>query len=134
MAIAQRFFHLPYVYAKMSSSVQADGSIHFRAARKGQPQQTLTYRPCRELGPAAPDTLEHFLVERYRLFAYDAKRKQLHMGELSHSPYVLHEVEVSDYSSDLFQLNGFETPTKGPSHAVYSAGVRVEVYDMQRIE
>ena len=133
VAIAQRFFHLPYVYAKMGSSRKADGSIHFRAARTGQPTQVLTYRPTQKLGTATPSSLEHFLVERYRLFAYDAKKKQLHMGELSHSPYVLHEAEVSNYSTDLFGLNGFEAPKAEPCHAVYSAGVRVEVYDMQRI-
>ncbi len=133
VAIARRFFHLPYAYANMSSSRKADGSIHFRAARPGQPTQALTYRPTRQLGPAATGSLEHFLVERYRLFAYDAHKKQLHMGELSHSPYVLHEAEVSEYSTDLFELNGFERPNTEPCHAVYSAGVTVEVYDMQRI-
>lgn len=133
VAIARRFFHLPYVYAKMSYTRCTDRSIRISAARAGQLNQQFTYHPTRELGPATHGSLESFLVERYRLFAYDPKNKNLHMGELSHSPYVLHEVEVHDYSTDLFALNAFERPAAEPCHAAYSPGVKVEVYDMQRI-
>ena len=35
VAIARRFFHLPYIFAEMSAEHSCDGTIHYRSRRKG---------------------------------------------------------------------------------------------------
>ncbi len=132
VAIAQTCFQLPYVYARMRHSVDTSGLVELKAQRGNTEPQRFAYRPTRVIGPAMKASLSAFLVERYRLFAYAPKRKQLIMGELTHQPYILHEVEVREYSKALFALNGFDTPSEGPCHAVYSKGVDVEVFPMSR--
>jgi hypothetical protein len=55
------------------------------------------------------------------------------MGRIHHEPYSLHHPEVSAYSRELFCLNGFEDPNRGYDHALFSTGVNVSVYRLERV-
>jgi uncharacterized protein YqjF (DUF2071 family) len=70
---ARRVVHLPYYDARMRMGATAGGTIRYeseRTHRDAPPARFLaSYRPEGDVRPAAPRTVEHFLVERYRLFA-----------------------------------------------------------------
>ncbi|CAA6693728.1 MULTISPECIES: YqjF family protein [unclassified Lentimonas] len=130
VAIARKCFNLPYHYSKMRYTVHHDQSIEFQSTRAKSTPQNFRYRAGQPLGKAAKDSLTYFLVERYRLFA-DSKKNGLRVGELSHHPYALHQVEVDAYDTDLFALNGFSTPTAPPDHITFSPRADVAIYPMK---
>lgn len=130
VAIARKCFNLPYYYSKMRYTVQHDQSIEFQSTRPRGTPQKFRYRAGQPLGNAAKDSLAYFLVERYRLFAYSHKNG-LRIGELSHQPYSLYQVELEAYDTDLFALNGFSNPTTPPDHVTFSPRADVEIYPMK---
>ena len=132
VAIARSLFGLPYHYAKMDYAIDSEQGVTLSSQRKGADAQSFTYRPTSIAGPASKGSLEHFLVERYRLFTQ--RRGELYFGELSHQPYGLSKVDVPAFSKGLFSLNGFETPSQGPDHLSFSSGVKVEVYALKKLE
>ncbi len=75
--IARRFWHLPYHKARMTlqRQVEPDGRevISYKSERLWPaplPSSCgMRYEPRGEPGPASPGTLEHFLIERYILYA-----------------------------------------------------------------
>ena len=126
VCIARASFALPYKFADMDAKISG-GEINYRSRRFGS-KDSLHYRylPTERLGEAKPGTLEFFLVERYRLFT--CPKNQILSGRVHHSPYRLRKVVVTDADPKLFALDGFETPSQPPEHAIYSDGVEVSVY------
>ncbi len=129
--IAQTGFSLPYIHARIHSTVSPDKTIHFRCNRPNQDSLIYDYQPGKAIGKAVPGSLDFFLVERYCLFAY--KRKQLYRGRIHHAPYELTHPEVATYSSSLFPLNGFPDPGCPPQHAVTADRIDVTVYGLEAI-
>jgi uncharacterized protein YqjF (DUF2071 family) len=128
VCIARASFALPYKFADMDAKISG-GEINYRSRRFGS-KDSLHYRylPTEKLGEAKPGTLEFFLVERYRLFA--CRKNQILSGRVHHSPYRLRKVVVTDADPKLFALDGFETPSEPPEHAIYSDRVDASVYPM----
>jgi hypothetical protein len=60
-------FGLPYRLARMTTLVEGD-RVHYLSSRTGS-AFAASYEPCGPSRPARPGALEHFLVERYRLFS-----------------------------------------------------------------
>jgi hypothetical protein len=87
---ARAAVHLPYYDARMRMAV-ADGLVRYRSDRthRGAPAASFeaTYRPQGAVFHAAPGTLEHFLVERYQLFA-SAPRGLIRV-KIAHPPWPL---------------------------------------------
>ena len=75
---------------------------------------------------ARANSLEHFLVERYLLFA-QTRGGELMSGEVHHAPYQLRSVESCKVLQSLTAAMGCEIPTAVPDHAAYSDGVDVRV-------
>ena len=69
--IARQLFHLPYQHAQMKSSRTPEGRIRYESLRNGKRANGASclfeYAPGLELPQPSPDSLEFFLVERYRL-------------------------------------------------------------------
>ena len=84
---ARRTYRLPYRWARielggeMFSAEPRDGSGSFRA----------DYRGAGDAEPARPGTLEHFLVERYCLYAGDGRLR----AEIHHAPWPLESAEAT---------------------------------------
>lgn len=76
VAIARRWFHLPYFRARMSCE-ERDGWIRYSSVRRdGDGLEALLegkYRPIGGTIAAETGSLEHFLTERYCLYAADGK-------------------------------------------------------------
>lgn len=134
--IARKFFHLPYCHAAMRGT-ETPGKIEYYSQRRtGDGLDTeQVYRWSRQgsLRVAEPETLEFFLVERYRLFSHDAKRDRLYTGQVHHAPYEFSGVDLEAYSKRLFSLNGFEEPLGAPDSAIASPGVPVKIYALSQV-
>ena len=135
VAIARRFFHLPYEHARMRSSRTDAGFIHYRSTRLGRNSNgapcMFDYAAGPELSPSAPESLEFFLIERYRLYASSGER--LWRGAVFHQPYPLGRAEVTTFDEQLLALNGFSPTGRRPDHVVMSHGVDVTVFRLRRV-
>jgi len=137
--VARRFFHLPYYDARMfleresfpSSAVAS--AILYGGVRRWPSFDEVSYlikaRPTGPVELALPGSLEHFLVERYRLYA--EHRGRLFQGTVRHRPYPLQTARVSVLDENLVAAAGVTRPSTGPL-AHFSAGVNVHVHAIRR--
>jgi uncharacterized protein len=126
VCLARAAFALPYEFADMRATI-SDGEIDYRSHRSGSKNSLhYRYRPAEKLGEAGFGSLDFFLIERYRLFAW--RGNKLFTGRVHHSPYQLQKVAVADADPELFAMNGFAAPTARPAHLVYSERVDVSIY------
>ena len=80
---------------------------------------------------AEAGTLEHFLAERYVLYAED-HRGRLLRGRVHHSPYPLRSAEVVSCRQTLASAE--EVPVSGqPDHVLFSEGVTVDIFPLRRV-
>lgn len=132
--IARTFFHLNYRLARMEVIAKA-GQIQFRSelTQKGGSDRPQEYRWCRQGEPllAEPGSLEFFLVERYRLFAYNANRQKILTGRVHHEPYPLQSVKLDGFSTRLFALSGLDEPSVAPESVLASPGVDVDIFPLE---
>ena len=77
------------------------------AARVRGGPATLEVRAARE------GTLEHFLVERYSLFA-PRRGRRIVRGDVTHPPYPLQPAEVELERNTLARAHGLELPPRPP--------------------
>lgn len=86
---ARRFFHLPYFTARMSVAETA-GRFRYRSDRRSDPAARFAaeYGPDGEPYRTVPGSLEHWLTERYCLYA-EAPDGRLFRGEVHHAPWPL---------------------------------------------
>jgi uncharacterized protein YqjF (DUF2071 family) len=132
VAVARRFFHLPYQFARMEAQRGEGGKIRYqsrRAAGDAGPS-VFEYAPGAALPAAAPGTLEFFLVERYRLYSLGGAG--LRRGAVAHPPYPLAVARLTAWDEELTVLDGFRATGRAPDHLVMSAGVDVEVFPLER--
>ena len=135
--IARTFFHLNYRLARIQ--VEEKGSLRSYRSELwvetgwDTPQE---YKWDRVGEPfiAEPGSLDFFLAERYRLFAFNKKETQLMSGQVHHEPYHLQKVNLMSYSKRLFALNGLPEPGNSPVSALASAGVDVRITPMVSVD
>jgi len=93
---ARRLFHLPYFFTAMSCAEDA-GWIRYESRRKDRRGSAASlearYRAVGDVFNAAPGSIEHFLAERYCLYAADEKRRIIRC-EIHHSPWPLQLAEA----------------------------------------
>lgn len=134
VSVARKFWHLPYRMAQMSMTISrsADGLTHFsyRGTRTDQPPAEYDVSISVDLRnpalPAAANTLEHFLVERYVLYA-QKRNGNLMTGQVHHEPYRIRPIASCRVSQSLASAEGCPSLMTPPDHAVYSEGVDVRV-------
>ena len=106
VTIARAWFHLPYFRARMRCS-EHNGWIEYVSRRNhsGAAPATLQvrYRPIAPAFLPQRGTLEHFLTERYCLYALDGSHRLIR-GELHHHPWALQQAEAE------FALNTMAEP------------------------
>lgn len=131
VALARRFFHLPYQHARMSALVD-DNQLTFECERRRAPEVPSRYvwQPGRDGREAAPRTLEFFLVERYLLFAAD-QRGTLYSGQVHHRPYRIHRPHVSACSVTPARQAGFALNGE-PVSLLTADAVDVSIFPLRR--
>lgn len=127
---ARLAFHLPYHHARMRSEKHGD-TVGYRSTRYGPsgPILDLRYRVGVPIDAPSPGTLEHWLVERYVLYA--ASPTGLRCGRVYHEPYPLRTAEILELKTNLPDAAGF--PADAWRHVCYSPGVDVEVFSLDRL-
>lgn len=137
--IARRFWYLPYKFADLTlerdSSLQTSASRQFtyRGLRRETPaaDYDISVRVCGgDPKPAVPGTLEHFLVERYLLFA-PRPDGSLMTGQVHHDPYLLRNIDDVSVRQTLTNAAGCDTCGPHPDQAAFSDGVQVRVSPLQ---
>ena len=107
-------FSLPYFDAKMQS-LETNSSFDYLSTRthRGEPAARFRakYEPSSEVTPTTPGTLEHWLTERYCLYA---KRStgQVIRGEILHQPWPLQACKVEIFENTLCDSLGLSLPAK----------------------
>ena len=133
--IARNGWHLPYHKASMQLAVEGNEVRYF--SRRQWPQPTpATLRAHYRFGTATrtaqAGSLDHFLLERYVLFADNGDGMQI--GRVHHQPYPFCDVELLDLEHCMTEPNQLEPCQQAPVHAVYSPGVDVDVYSLQPLD
>jgi uncharacterized protein len=129
VAIARTFWHLPYHHARMTL-VAADGELRYASERRTSAAVFRgTCRPRGEPRAATPGTLEHFLAERYILYAQN-RDGTLRSGQVHHAPYPLQPAELAAWDESLLAVAGIARP-EGPPLVHFASGVDVEVFALR---
>ncbi len=117
---------LPYHHAAMAATRTGDRvSYTSRRKRRGPATLDVTYDVGQALGPSAPGTLQHFLLERYHLMV--ERRGRVRRGQVHHRPYPAHAASLVSLDQSLVTAAGL--PADGRLETVhYSPGVEVEVF------
>lgn len=132
---ARALYHLPYFRAVMSVHEARDGTFyyHSRRTRDGAAPADFgaRYRPAGPVTWSAPGTLDHWLSERYCLYAVDRAR-QLYRAEIHHRPWPLQPVEAVIEYNTAAAAAGFALPLEPPRLA-FARRLDVVVWAPERI-
>ena len=132
--IARSRFHLPYRNATMQT--QGRQQISYTTRRRGASQEAV-YRFAAQgpATPATPGSLEHFLLERYILYASNSRSGQLLCGRVHHKPYRFREVRLEECSTLPLEWNGLPLPSSAfPDHACLVDRTDVSVYGLKPLQ
>jgi len=103
VAAARTWFHLPYWWARMSLRDDG-GTIRYESRRRRDDYAyRAAYRPTGAVFRARPGDLDHFLVERYCLYAVTPKGRILR-GEIDHEPWPLQPAEAEVQTNTMAPL------------------------------
>jgi uncharacterized protein len=139
VAAARAAYKLPYFDSQIEFMTSDDAlpAIDFRShrtdARGPAPAHChARYQPVE--GPAtasAPGTIEHFLIERYILYAEDEQHR-LHRARVHHQPYPVQRAEVLALDETLVWATGVRrNDSVGLRH--YAREVNVKVYPLETV-
>ena len=138
--LARRFFCLPYHYARIfleherTSEPNEPASILYAGTRHWPGPLPASYairaQSCGPVQPAAVESLDHFLVERYILFAI--RNNRLYQGRVHHTPYPLQPARVLSLDETLLAAAGIDRP-ETPPLAHFASGVDVDVFPLRRL-
>jgi uncharacterized protein YqjF (DUF2071 family) len=104
VALARKFFRLPYFTAQMAQWETRAGWIEYRSrrthARAAPAGFSAAYRPTGRVYLSTPGTLDHWLTERYALYTVDPKGRP-YIGEIHHVPWPLQPAAAELAAGDL---------------------------------
>ena len=107
--------HLPYFRAAMEITRHGD-TVGYQSRRwsiAGPPATfTGTYRASGPVSTAAPGTLDHFLTERYSLYASDGKR--IWRGDIAHAQWPLQSATATLERNSMIEAAGIRITEHPP--------------------
>jgi uncharacterized protein len=130
---ARRFFHLPYFQATMQLK-QHGQRLHYISERcHAAPRVAFrgTYEPVSSCYLSQPGTLEHFLTERYCLYAQD-RSGQLWRGEVQHHPWPLQRATLEIEENTIATAQGIAISGE-PALLHFSQAIHVVVWPLERV-
>lgn len=132
--IARGLFYLPYEHAHMTALRRGDGRIDYRSQRRGDEKESrFAYEPASRGEAADPGSKAFFLLERYRLYSFDAGRDCLWNGRVAHHPYRYQATETASYDDRALILAGFDPAGRPPDHTCVAESVEVDVFPLERV-
>jgi uncharacterized protein YqjF (DUF2071 family) len=135
--LARRFWHLNYLVARFDIERGHESwryrmtRTDARGCRDGAPPPMLAcaWSRGRRLPPTEPDSLEHFLTERYAL--YTVRSGTVLRGRVAHVQWPLHEANVDSIDETLIAAAGLERGSEAPL-AMAAAPIDVEGWGLER--
>jgi len=131
---ARRFFHLPYFRSDIRIEASSDGIEYTARRRGGAPAAEFhaRYKPVSAIYEAAPGGLDHWLTERYCLYAA-APNGRLYRCDVHHLPWPLQRAEaVIDVNTVSQANNGIEL--QGPPSVLhFSQRLDVAVWPVELV-
>jgi uncharacterized protein YqjF (DUF2071 family) len=111
---ARTLLNLPYYAADMTSEVH-DGEVRYRSRRLSTPPAEFVsiYAGQGDRYPAVRGTLEHFLTERYCLYALN-HRSVAYRLEIHHPPWALESAQATIVTNTMATAAGLRLPTVAP--------------------
>jgi len=113
VAGARRAYRLPYHHAAMTIERAAGGIVYRTRRVGGEAELAVSYRPTGAVFTARPGTLEHFLTERYCLYALDERHRVLR-ADIHHPPWPLQPAEAAFERNTMTAPYGIELPAREP--------------------
>lgn len=118
--VARRIFHLPYFDARISCAANGGvntPTVHYSSLRTHRDapaaELDMDYRPTAGPLHATPESLEHFLTERYCLYAA-SPRGVLFRSEVDHDPWPLQPAEATVRRNTMTRQLQFNLPDTEP--------------------
>lgn len=132
---ARTLLNLRYEHSAMQAEVDAEGWVDFKAQRVGEVlTDHFRYKGYGPAGEAFPESLEFFLLERYRLFSSSPEGERLSSVRLCHAPYLFRQAQVTDWSDAVLRYAHFDTGGRAPDHICFTAAQDVEVFAPEKVE
>lgn len=133
--LARAWFHLPYFKARMRCRRDGD-RVCYRSVRthRDAPPARLEarYGPSGPVALAAPGTLDHWLTERYCLYAVRPDGEVLR-GEIHHVPWPLRPAWAEFDVNEMASCHGFTLPREAP-RLHFVDRIDVPVWTPQRVQ
>lgn len=129
---ARTGWSLPYFFADMSFDESGSHCIYeSRRPANSSASHRVSYSVGETLGISKPGTLEHFLFERYLLFA--ERRERIFVGTVHHEPYGVSRANIKEFDDGLLEAAGILGLNRAPDLAHFSKGVDVEVFGIKPV-
>ncbi len=116
VAVARRWYHLPYFNARMSVTAEGERIRYTsrRTHRGATPAAfTATYGPTAPVARSEPGTLAHWLTERYALYTTD-RQGRLYRGDIHHPRWPLQAAEAEITVNTMAEAHGIALPDTAP--------------------
>ncbi len=131
---ARIFYRLPYWEASMKVQGKGGLKIDYISKRHHGPKPAelkCSYGPATpQAFQARPGSIEHFLTERYCLYALS--RKRLYRGEIHHLPWDLQAAAVDLRENSMAQTAGLQLPPR-PDLAYFAREMKVLLWAPERL-
>lgn len=132
--LARAWFKLPYHFARMSLDITPERTHYTSQRLRPVPLPAdcdLSYTPHGVVTHALPGTLDHFLCERYLLYAHDGRN--LYRGQVHHPPYPLQTATIHHCRESLIAAAGILRPETLPPLVHFAREVRVQIFPLERV-
>jgi uncharacterized protein YqjF (DUF2071 family) len=109
---ARAFYKLPYFHATMSCRERNGEIIYSSVRRNGRAILRSQYHPVNPVQAAEPNTLKHWLTERYCL--YTVRDHRVYRAEIHHQPWPLQDAEAEIAINSMAEAAGIHLPEIAP--------------------
>jgi len=130
---ARVFYRLPYWHAAMKVRGRRSPEVEYRSKRTHGPRPAefrAIYRPVGATGRAYPETVEHFLTERYCLYSVSGRR--LYRADIHHLPWELQAADTALEHNNMAVTAGIDLPAK-PDLQYFSRSIKVLIWAPERL-
>jgi uncharacterized protein YqjF (DUF2071 family) len=125
---ARLTYHLPYFHARMSS-IDREGWIYYHSIRDSKAELKGRFRPVAPVQLRNPATIEHWLSERYCLYAMHHGR--VYRAEIHHEPWPLQDAECEFSVNSMATSAGIQLPATQPL-AHFAKCLEVLIWPLKR--
>ncbi|HEX4883731.1 MAG TPA: DUF2071 domain-containing protein [Casimicrobiaceae bacterium] len=127
-------FRLPYFLASMT--FERSGRVRRFRSRRTHPRASAAVFEAEWtveewLPEAAPETLDHFLLERYWLYASDGR--DLWRARIQHERWRLRRAQPVRYATTLFAAHGLPVQCEAPLMHAQREPLHVEIWPLHRV-